>query len=74
MEHLDLAGRKRGSRKHKLYLWWAKYVQEMVTGKAHKNGMRHGIRWNKGSDILLVFVENRGIEPDGLAKEYSNRL
>ena len=40
MEHLDLAGRKHGSRKHKLYLWRAKYVQEMVTGKANKNGIR----------------------------------
>ena len=40
MEHLELTGKKRGSRKQKLHLWRAKYVQEMVTGKAHRNGIR----------------------------------
>ena len=40
MEHLDLNGKKRGSKKQKLHLWKAKYVQSMVTDKAHRNHIR----------------------------------
>ena len=40
MEHLDLSGRKRGSRRQRLHLWKAKYVQAMVTQKAHREHMR----------------------------------
>ena len=40
MEHLDLAGKKRGSKKQRLHLWRAKYVQSMVTDKAHRNTIR----------------------------------
>ena len=40
MEHLDLAGKKRGSKKQRLHLWRAKYVQTMVTDKAHRNMIR----------------------------------
>ena len=40
MEHLDLAGRKRGSKKMRLHLWRAKYVQSMVMEKAHRNLIR----------------------------------
>ena len=39
-EHLELQGRKRGSKKQKLHLWKAKYVQEMVKHKAHRKGIR----------------------------------
>lgn len=39
-EHLELTGRKRGSRKQRLHLWRARYVQRMVEGKAHRKGMR----------------------------------
>jgi len=35
-EHLDLAGKKRGSKKQKLHLWKAQYVQSMVENKAHR--------------------------------------
>ena len=38
-EHLDTAGKKHGSKKQKLHLWKAKYVQEMVTHKAHRLGI-----------------------------------
>lgn len=38
-EHLDLGKRKRGSHKQKLALWKARYVQDMVTHKAHVNGI-----------------------------------
>ena len=36
-EHLDLGKKKRGSHKQKLSLWKARYVQQMVTHKAHAN-------------------------------------
>ena len=39
-EHLDLNGRKRGSKKQKLQLWRARYVQSMVSDKAHRLGIR----------------------------------
>lgn len=39
-EHLDLQGKKRGSKKQKLHLWKAQYVQSMVTDKAHRLGIR----------------------------------
>ena len=39
-EHLDLTGRKRGSKKQKLHLWRSQYVQGMVQHKAHRNGIR----------------------------------
>ena len=39
-EHLDLNGRKRGSKKQQLHLWRSQYVQSMVTDKAHRLGMR----------------------------------
>ncbi len=47
MEHLDLNGRKRGSKKQRLALWRSRYVQEMVTNKAHRLGMRvsHVCAW-----------------------------
>ena len=39
-EHLDLGKKKRGSKKQKLHLWKARSVQSMVTGKAHRHGIR----------------------------------
>ena len=47
MEHLDLKGKKRGSKKQKLHMWRARYVQEMVTSKAHRIGIRvsHVCAW-----------------------------
>ena len=39
-EHLDLNGRKQGSKKMRLHMWKARYVQSMVTDKAHRLGMR----------------------------------
>lgn len=39
-EHLDLNGRKRGSKKMRLHMWKARYVQSMVTDKAHRLDMR----------------------------------
>ena len=39
-EHLELSGRKRGSKKQRLHHWRARYVQAMVADKAHRDGMR----------------------------------
>ena len=39
-EHLDRSGKLRGSKKQRLHLWKSQYVQEMVTNKAHRCGMR----------------------------------
>ena len=39
-EHLDKTGRKRGSKRQRLHMWKAGYVQKMVEGKAHRQGMR----------------------------------
>lgn len=38
-EHLDLSGNKHGSKKMRLHLWKARYVQQVVTDRAHRLGM-----------------------------------
>lgn len=38
-EHLELTGKKRGSKKQKLHLWKAIDVQRIVTNKAHRKGL-----------------------------------
>ena len=47
-EHLDLNGKKYGSKKWKLHLWKSRSVQEMVSNKAHRIGLRvsHVCAWN----------------------------
>ena len=40
MEHLDMKGKKKGSKKQKLHLWKVREVQKLVTGRAHRNGIR----------------------------------
>ena len=39
-EHLDTGGKKCGSKKKRLHLWRAKYVQDLVTNRAHALGIR----------------------------------
>lgn len=39
-EHLDVRGKKRGSKKQKLHLWRSQEVQAIVTNKAHRLHMR----------------------------------
>lgn len=39
-EYLDLKGKKNGSKKQRLALWKARRVQELVTHKAHRSGIR----------------------------------
>lgn len=53
-EHLDVGGKKRGSRKMRLHLWKARYVQSMVTDKAHRLGMRVS-RVNAWNTSCLAF-------------------
>ncbi len=47
-EHLGLNGKKRGRYKQRLHMWKSRYVQSMVTDKAHRLGMRisHINAWN----------------------------
>lgn len=40
MEHLDVSGRKRGSRKERLHRWGVKRIQGIVTHKCHCDGIR----------------------------------
>ena len=35
-EHLDVQGKKRGSKKQRLHMWRCQYVQAMVSDKAHR--------------------------------------
>ena len=40
MEHLDVRGKKRGSKKQRLHHWRAMYVQSMMALKAHRERIR----------------------------------
>jgi len=63
MEHLDMQGKKRGSKKQKLHLWRKKAVIEMVTRKAHLLGMRISTvcAWNTSK---LAFDGSGKVERD----------
>lgn len=39
-ENLKFYGKKRGSKRQRLHLWKSRYVQQMVTYKAHRYGLR----------------------------------
>ena len=39
-EHLDLSGKKRGTKKQRLHLWKARSIQQIVEHKAHQEAMR----------------------------------
>lgn len=39
-EHLDIKGKKRGSKKQKLHMWKKNTIQNIVEHKAHKSGIR----------------------------------
>ena len=72
-EHLDLGKKKRGSKKQKLALWKARYVQQMVTHKAHAAGI-HVSTINAWGTSYLAFDGSgrvlRGRESDK-CKSYS---
>lgn len=46
-EHLDMKGKKRGSKKQRLHMWKKNTIQNIVEHKAHKNGIRisHVCAW-----------------------------
>ena len=54
MEYLDLQHKKRGSKKQRLTLWRAQYVQLIVTDKAHRLGI-HISRINAWGTSHLAF-------------------
>ena len=74
MEHLDLGKKKRGSKKQKLALWRAKYVQAMVEHKAHHN-LIHISRVNAWNTSRLAFDGSgrvlRGRESSKTGDNYS---
>lgn len=73
-EHLDLSGRKRGSKRQRLHLWKARYVQSMVTDKAHRLRMRVS-RVNAWNTSRLAYDGSgrvkRGRESDRTDNNYS---
>ena len=74
MEHLDVRGRKRSSKKQRLHHWKAMYVQAMVTDKGHREGIRVSTvcAWNTSR---LAFDGTgrvkRGRESEKTADNYS---
>ena len=66
MEHLDLKGRKKGSKRQRLHHWRAQYVQQMVEQKAHRKNMRISrvCAWNTsklafdGSGVVVRDADN----------------
>jgi len=50
-EHLDVRGKKKGSRRQRLHHWRAAEVGRIVTDRAHRNGMRisHVCAWGTSS-------------------------
>ena len=47
-EHLEKSGKKKGSKKQRMHLWKARYVQKMAMIRAHRSGMRYSTvnAWN----------------------------
>lgn len=68
-EHLDRGGRKRGSKKQKLHLWRAQYVQAMVTDKAHRRGIR--ISRVNARDTSRLAYDGSGYVERGIGGNYS---
>lgn len=62
-EHLDLKGKKKGSKKQRLHHWRAQAVQRIVTDKAHRDGVRvhHICAWNTSA---LAFDGSGKVERD----------
>ena len=74
LEHLELQGKKSGSKKQKLHHWRAAYVQDMVTHKAHRLGIRvaHVCAW--GTSRLAFDGSGRvmrGAESENTMGNYS---
>lgn len=78
-EHLDMKGKKRGSKKQKLHMWKNNSVQKYVEHKAHKNGIRisHICAWNTsklaydGSGIVTRDTSNYSLATFSNGKEYN---
>ena len=68
-EHLKLNGKVKGSKKQKLHLWKACYVQSMVEHKAHRSSMRIS-RINAWGTSRLAY-DGSGIVERGIDGNYS---
>lgn len=60
-EHLDIKGKKKGSKKQKLQMWKKNTIQKIVEHKAHKNGIRvsHICAW--GTSKLAFDGSGKGL-------------
>jgi IS605 OrfB family transposase len=65
-EHLDTSGKKKGSKKQRLHLWKAKYVQAMTESKAHRIGIRISRVCAWGTSRLAY--DGSGKVKDGISK------
>ena len=67
-EHLDLNGKKKGSKKQRLHHWKARAVQRIVADKAHRDGLRirRVCAWNTSA---LAFDGSGKVQRDD--KNYS---
>ena len=72
LEHLELTGRKKGSKKQRLHHWKAKYVQSIVEGRAHRMGRRISRVNARGTSKLAYdgsgFVERGTYVQNGVEK------
>ena len=68
-EHLELNGKVKGSKKQKLHLWKACYVQSMVEHKAHRSSMRIS-RINAWGTSRLAY-DGSGVVERGIDGNYS---
>ena len=68
-EHLDLSGKKKGSKKQRLHHWKAQYVQSMVEQKAHRLSMRISRVCAWGTSKLAY--DGSGMVERGINSNYS---
>ena len=68
-EHLELQGKKRGSKKERLHHWKAQYVQSMVEHKAHRLSMRISRVCSWGTSQLAY--DGSGTVERGIKGNYS---
>lgn len=68
-EHLDAGGRKHGSKRQRIHLWRSQAVQAIVTGKAHRLGLRVS-RVNAWGTSRLAFDGSGAVER-GIGGNYS---
>lgn len=78
-EHLDMKGKKRGSKKQKLHMWKKNSIQKYVEHKAHRKGIRVSriCAWNTsklaydGSGVVVRDTDNYSLATFNNGKKYN---